>query len=208
MIIKNKELLEKLKGTHNLNSIAKILNVNKKKAIYYVYRLRKRGYVTTKKDEENRRIYNISFENKLRGYSYIDTINKHSRIKVNYSKEHVIYGKKPTTEEALVFAINSRELRLILASMALFNKIKNWPRLYSLAKKSNVKREICALYELVRTVMRTRKMTRRFKTNSLPKKEDKYKYLVRGLNSKDFKNIEKKWKVYVPFNLKDLSEHR
>ena len=70
-ITKTKELLEKLKGIHNIDSIASIMHTGKKKAIYYVYRLRKQGYIKTRKNQENKSIYNISFENKLKGESYI-----------------------------------------------------------------------------------------------------------------------------------------
>ena len=61
------KLLKKVKGIHTIESIKDILKAPKKKAIYYVYRLRKKGYVKTKKLSSNKRVYNISFENKLKG---------------------------------------------------------------------------------------------------------------------------------------------
>ena len=144
-ITKTKELLEKLKGIHNIDSIASIMHTGKKKAIYYVYRLRKQGYIKTRKNQENKSIYNISFENKLKGESYIDVINKYSPIKISSSLDYRVYGRKITPEEALIFALKTKELRIILASLALFKKITNWPELYKIAKLNNLKRQIGAI---------------------------------------------------------------
>lgn len=48
----------------------------------------------------------------------------------------------------------------------------------------------------------------RFRNNSLPKKENKFEYIIPKLKSKDFKKIEKLWKVYLPFNKEDLEEYK
>ena len=133
-IIRTKDLLRKLEGIHSIESIASTMHVSKKKAVYYVYRLRKQGYVKTKKNSKNKRIYYVSFENRLGGKSYIDIINKYSPIKVSSSQDYKIYGKIPSLEETLIFAIKSKNLRVILASLALFKKISNWKELYKLAK--------------------------------------------------------------------------
>ena len=42
-----------------------ILKVDKRMAIYYLYVLRKDGYVKTRRQSNNRRVYNISLDNKL-----------------------------------------------------------------------------------------------------------------------------------------------
>lgn len=41
--MKTQELLKKLKGIQTIESIKDILSVSKKKAIYYIHRLRKKG---------------------------------------------------------------------------------------------------------------------------------------------------------------------
>ncbi len=73
--MKNKITLKKIQGVQTIPSIMDILNVSRKKAIYYVYRLRKKGYVKTKRLSNNKRVYNISFENRLKGSSYYEIIN-------------------------------------------------------------------------------------------------------------------------------------
>lgn len=206
--MESKELLRKLEGIQTIETVMDALKKNKEKAIYCLYRLRKKGFVKTKRLSSNKRAYNISFENKLKGTSYYEIINENSPIKITTPITYKIYGKKPSLEETLVFAITTKSPRTILASLALFKKIKNWSKLYALAKKNQVERQIGALYDLSRTIMKTRKMAKRFMNNALPKKHSKFEYIIQGLKSNDFKEIEKNWKVFIPFNKTDLEEYK
>jgi hypothetical protein len=210
--MKTKMLLERLKGTQTIESIMAIMHANRQKAIYYIFRLRKKGYVKTKR-QGNKRVYYISFENKLGGTSYLEIINKSAPMKIRESSEagyasYRIYGKEPSPEETLIYAIKTKSLRTILASLALFKKIHDWARLYNLAKQEGLERQAGALYDLARRIIRTRKMTKRFLSHSLPKKQDKYMHIIGKLSSKDFKDIEKKWRVYLPFNMADLEDYK
>src|SRR3989344_8582189 len=148
--MKNIELLKKLVGVQTIVSVMDILNVNKKMAIYYLHRLRTEGYVKTKKQSNNTRVYTISIDNKLGGKSYYDIMNQYSPIKISTPVIHRIYGKEPSVEETLLYAIKTQSLRTILASLALFKKINNWVELYRLAKENHVERQGGALYELSR----------------------------------------------------------
>ncbi|MBI2124362.1 hypothetical protein HYT92_01085 [Candidatus Pacearchaeota archaeon] len=203
-----KELLGRLGGVQTIASVMSSLKVSRQKAIYHIYRLRKYGYVKTKKTSENKRVYYISFENKLKGTNYADIINKYSPIKVSSLEDYKIYGKQPGPEEALVYAIKSKDFRLLLASLSLFRKITNWPALYKLLKSNSLKRQAGALYDAARRVMRTRKMAKRFRKNILPEKGERYGFIIDGLKSDDFKEIERLWRVYVPFNKEDLRAYR
>jgi hypothetical protein len=207
MIRDVKDILEKIKGVNTLESVMTLLNVNRIKAIKILSRLRKKNYVKTKRLSNNKRVYEISFENRLGGSSYIDTLNKYSPIKISGADIHRIYGKKLGPEETLIEALKSKNHRQILASLTLFKKINDWPQLYRLSKAENLEREVGALYTLSRKLMKTKKITKRFQNLSLPKKNVKYKYIIEGLNSKDFKDIESKWKVYLPFNNADLEDY-
>ncbi len=206
--MKTKELLKKLEGIQTIESIIDILQIDKKTAVYYIYRLRKEGYVKTKKQSNNRRVYTISFENKLGGKSYYEIINQYSPIKIATPVIYKIYGKEPGLEETLIYAIKTKSLRTILASLALFKKIANWTELYNLAKENHIERQVGALYDLARKIMKVRKMSKKFMNNSLPKEEYKFEYVIPQLKSTDFKEVENKWKVYIPFNTKDLEEYK
>lgn len=207
--MKTEELLKKLEGIQTLKSVMSILNVNREKAIYHIYRLRKKGYVKTKRLSNNMRVYNISFENRLGGTSYYEIINKNSPIKISTPKVYKIYGKESLIEEALIYAIKTKSLRTILAALALFRKIEDWTTLYHLAKKNHIERQVGALYDLSRRIIRkVKRMPKRFRNNALPKEEYNLEYVINGLKSKDFKDIEKTWKIYLPFNKKDLEDYR
>ena len=201
------ELLQKLAGIQTLETVMDLLNVNKRMAIYYLHRLRKEGYVKTKRQSNNRRVYHISLDNKLGGKSYYEVINNYSPIKISTPVIYKIYGKEPSLEETLIYAIKTKSLRTILASLALFKKISNWAELYHLAKEHHLERQAGALYDLARRIMKVRRMTDRFRNNTLPKEKYTFEYVVLGLKSKDFKDIEKVWKVYLPFNKRDLEEY-
>ncbi len=202
-----KYLLKKLEGVQTIESVMDLLEVKKKKAIYYIYRLRKQGYVKTKRLSSNRRMYDISFEHKLGGKSYYEIINQYSPIKINEAEVHKIYGRNITVEETLIYALKTKSLRTILASLALFKKINNWKKLYLLAKENKLEQQVGALYDLARSIMKVRKMTKRFRNKALPKKNNNFEEIIQGLKSNDFQKIEKTWRVYLPFNKKDLEEY-
>jgi hypothetical protein len=206
------ELVKRLEGNHTLGSIIEILNengikANKEKTVYLIHNLRKKGFVKTKRLSNNKRVYNISFDNMLGGFNYYEIINENSPIKLAINEDYKIHGKKKILEEALIYALKKNEIRPILASIVLFKKINNWPLLYKLAKKENLQRQIGALYDVARTIIKTRKMTKRFRNLSLPKNNEKSQYIIKGLKSRDFSNIEKIWKVYIPLNKIDLEDY-
>lgn len=199
---------EKIEGVHTVESVMTLLDIDRIKAVKLLSLLRKKGYIKTKRLSNNKRVYDISIKNKLGGISYIDVLNKNSPIKIRDNESYTIYGKEISLEEALIFAIKKKSFRQILASLALFKKINNWPLLYKLSKTENLERQIGALYDLSRKIMKTRKMSQRFKNLVLPKKNAEYLYIIKGLNSRDFKDIEKKWKIYIPFNIIDLEDYK
>ena len=206
--MKIEKTFKRLEGTQTIETVMDTLEINKKKAIYYIHRLRKKNYVKTKRLSNNRRVYNISFENRLKNINYYEIINKHSPIKITTPFLHNVYGKEPSLEETLIFAIKTHSLRTILASLALFKKIKDWSKLYQLAKRDNLEREVGALYDLSRKFMLTKRMTKRFRNNALPKAGCRWTDIIPKLRSDHFKVIEKKWKVYLPFNQKDLEAYK
>ena len=56
--------------------------------------------------------------------------------------------------------------------------------------------------------MKVRKMANKFRNNALPKEEYKFEYVIPKLKSKDFIEIEKIWRIYLPFNKEDLEEYK
>jgi len=204
----NLYLLNKLKGIQTIESVMDSLRISKNKAILQIHNLRKAGYVKTKRLSNNKRVYSISEDNKLKGAIYEEIINKYSPINVTIPKNYYVYRKKLTLEETLIYAIKTHNIRTILASLGLFKSISNWKLLYHLAKENHLERQVGALYDMARTIIRTRKMGGFFLKNSLPKKNYDFRYLIPKLKSKEFKDIEKKWRIYLPFNEKDLEDYK
>ncbi len=206
--IKVKDLLRKIGGIQTVKSVMSRLNIDKSKAIYLIYRLRKEGYVVTKQASDKSRIYSISRENIMGGQSYTDILNKYSPIKITSSEVYKIYGREISIEETIIYAIKTHKFRYILSSLALFRKIKDWVEMYRLAKKNNLVREFGALYSLVEfTVPKTKKINTVFLRFGLPSKDDRFIYIIPNISSRDYANIEKKWKIYLPFNKMDLMEY-
>ena len=208
---KYEKLVESLQGIYTLETLAERLKINTSKAIYVIYRLRKLGYVKTSYGAKKKRIYNISLVNKQKGVSYTEKINEVSpsaSYAILSSNPYYIHDRIPSYEEVLIYAVQQKNIRYLIASLALFRKISNWSLLYTLAKKENLLREIAALYEVAKKIVKKiKRMPKRFLNLTRRSKAVHFKYLVEPLSSDDFKNIEKKWKVYIPLNRTDLEEY-
>lgn len=203
------ELARKLGGIVTIEMIQERLGIDRARAIYLIYKLRKEGFVKTSYGGEKRRVYHISPLYAWKGTSYIDIINKYSPVGLATFEIHEIYGRIPSIEETLIYAITKKSIRYYIACLALFRQVRDWSELYRLAKEKGIVREVAALYDVSRFVVpKVRKMPMRFKNLATPKKTDKYKYLVNGFSSDSFQEIEKKWKVYISLNSSDLDEYR
>lgn len=203
------ELANKLKGYQLLESVERVAGVSREKAIYLIYLLRKNGYVRTMYGNKRKRMYYVAPENALGGENYIDILNKYAPIGIVSSEVHRIYGRKVGMEEVLIYALKKGEIRYIIASLALFRKIRDWGVLYKMAKKEGLVRQIGALYDVARLfVSKVRRMPKRFRNNAMPKKGERYIYIIDGFSSDSFRDIEKRWKVYIPLNAADLEDYK
>lgn len=209
---KYERLAESLQGFYTIETLADRLKIERSKAIYVIHRLRNLGFVKTSYGSGKRRIYNISMANRQGGISYTERINEATSnpgIQVMPTEIHYVYGRVPSYEEALIYAIKQRNIRYIIASLALFKKISNWSLLYRLAKKEDLVREVVALYEIARKVVKkVRKMPKRFFNRANERKRGSFRYIIRPFSSEDFKDTERKWNVYIPLNSADLTEYR
>ena len=80
--------------------------------------------------------------------------------------------------------------------------------LYHLSKENHIERQVGALYDLARSIIKVRKMTTKFRSSALSKEKYKFEYVIPELKSRDFTKIERVWKIHLPFNKKDLEEYR
>jgi|SRR3989344_2456242 len=203
------KIAKKLEGLQTVSTIAKTLDINRRTAINYAWKLRKNGFLTTNYGRRKIRLYRISLLNKKRnGYSLYELINENSRVKIAVREDFIIHSdRKPSVEEVLVRGIATERFRIVLASLGLFNKIRNWPELKLLADKCHISRKVGALYDVSRKMMKVRKMDDRTR-NAILKNKKGREYIIENLKTDDFKDIEELWGVYVPFNRADLEAYK
>ncbi len=205
------ELARKLGVINTVRTVQKTLNVKRARAIYLLYKLRKEGFVKTDYQSNKTRVYYISPSNAIGGTSYLEILNEGlpPSIGLLETEIHKIHGRTPSYEEVLIYALEQNSVRHVIASLALFRKIKNWSELYKRAKEKDLVRAIGALYDVARLYLpKLKKMPKRFRNLAMPKGNERYKYIIPNFDSQDFKEIEKKWRVYIPLNMADLFEYR
>ena len=209
---KYEPIINAIEGTRMIDDVQEKLKIDRAKAIYLLHRLRKLGYIRTKYLPNKKRVYSITPLNKQEGTSYLEAFNDNMpnpAFKIIDKEDYFVHGRKIKAEDLLTYALKKGTVRYIISSLILFRKIEDWSYLYRLAKEDGLARKISALYEIARMFIRkVRKMPKRFRSLTTPKINDKYLSVVRYLSSDDFKDIEKKWKVYIPLNRADLEEYR
>ena len=177
----------------------------------YVSLLRKKGNIKeTIYGSRKIRMYKVKTlkEREAGNPGFYEILDKNSKVRI-YSpyEDDRIYGRKLSIEEAIIIAINTKEFRTILASLGLFGKVKNWPKLNYYANKNNVGRKVGALYDVAKTVIKVKRMDKRIR-NSLLKSEVDNKYIIKNMKSKNLGHIEKIWNIYLPFNKADLEAYK
>lgn len=206
--MKSIELAKKLEGLNTLKMVMENLKVRKSTAIKILSIMRKQGFVETSGGGKQPRLYKIS-PIRIAGKEHLglyDIINKYSKVKLFEPYKHKVIDRNLSVEEAISMAVKEGNFRLVLASLGLFNYVKDWSKLHYYAKKYNVMGKVGALYDIARTCTKIRRMDERTKKGLL-KGTERDKFIVKPHKSKDFKDIEKKWKVYIPFNKADLTRY-
>ncbi|MBS3134831.1 hypothetical protein J4406_00445 [Candidatus Woesearchaeota archaeon] len=205
---KSIELVKKLEGVQTVETISKELNVKRSTAINIAHKLRKEGYLENWMGRR-KRLYKITPKKNIRigNPGFYEILDKYSRIKLIVPYEHRVIGKRLTVEEALIRAVKTKNIRIIIVSLELFNHIENWRLLSKLAEEEKLERFVGALYDAARTIIKVRRMDKRVR-NKLLKGKVKRKHLLLSVKSKDLKEIEKRWNIYLPINKADLMMYK
>jgi len=202
------ELAKKLEGLQTVETISKELNIKRSTAINIAHELRKEGYLKNWMGKR-KRFYRITPKKNVEigNPGFYEILDKYSRIKLVSPYEHRIIGRKLTVEEVLIRAIKTKDIKIIIVSLELFNHIKNWRLLSKLAEEEKLERFVGALYDVTRTIIKVRRMDKRIR-NKLLNGKVKRKYLLLRVKSKDLKEIERRWNVYLPLNKADLMMYK
>lgn len=194
-------LLKRLEGLQTVETVMKELGIKRQSAINLASRLKKLGYLSLWLGGK-KKIYKITTrKQRPRDKGMFDIINKYSPMKLQPWYDHQVHGKYEV-EDALIDAIETKSFRVILASLMLFNHIKDWPKLYNLAKKKDCWQKAGALYDVAKLFFRVKRMPEKYLHNKFNIK----KFLIGDYKTKEtiFNPIEKKWNVAVPFRIGDI----
>lgn len=202
-----REVAKREDGLNTLEGFSRDMNIQRSTAVLYLHELRKRGFVKTLRGRGGGRLYDISPVSlrKTGSDGFYDVLNRNSPLKIQEPFEHRVYGRNMKVEEVIVEAIKTRDSRIILSSLALFRKVKDWSGLYELAKKQGLERKAGALYALSRRIFRVKRMDGRT-LRGMREAPLKDKFIIPRLKSDDFQDIEREWGVYIPFNKSDLEK--
>lgn len=216
----NLERVKALEGRHTVESVQEELGLTRESALNLLSRLKREGYARVTGGGRQKRIYIICPRKTIRGENNLfDIINSYSKIKIVPLFKHEAYGEY-SVENALVDAVLTKNFRVLQAGLFLFNHIKDWKKLHSIARKKNVEQEIGALYDCARAFIRTRKMPENIRKSMLnaakelkdkkKMKEKEMKYMIRELRTDDerLKKISREWTIMLPFSTKDMEELR
>lgn len=202
------ELLRKLEGTHTVKTVTEELGIKRQSAINLLSRLKKESYATAGGGGRQKRLYTITArKQRKREQGMFDIINRYSHMKIAPWFDHQVHGSYGI-EEALIDAIETGRFRTILAGLRLFSHIVDWPKLYRLAKEKGCWQKVGALYEVARKYVKARRMPSRYMQMQEGKKQQAKWQALTQLRKANFPEIANKWRVYVPFNEKDLEAIR
>jgi len=154
--------MELKEGKFTIETFAKERGISIQSAINLLSKLKKQGFVLVSGGGKQQRIYTIANTKQEQTNGFYDIINKYSPEKLNSSFKHYTHGNY-TVEHAIIDGIRIGDYRTLQATKHLFRHVKNWKRLFDLAKSKNLTREVLELYEEARHEIKCRKMPKRYK---------------------------------------------
>jgi len=202
-----KEMAMEREGLYTLESFSRAEGIKKDTAVLYLHELRKRGLVRTTREKRGKRFYDVTpiSLREVGSKGFYEILNENSPLKIQEPFVHRVYGKEMTIEEVILKALKTRSSRIILASIGVFRKVRDWNLLYELAKNEGMERHAGALYSLSRKFFRVKRMDSRI-LGRMKEALVKDKFIIPKLKSDDFKDIEKEWGVHIPFNKSDIEK--
>jgi len=154
--------LSKILGKQTIDSISSELGIKKTSALNLISKLKRQRLLTTTGGGKQKRIYNISKLPQIKTNGFYDIINRYSPVKLNPAFKHTIHGQY-SIERAIIDGIKIGDIRTLQATSYLFKHVKNWKRLFDLAKKHRKEKDIRKLYEKAREKFKCRRMPKKYK---------------------------------------------
>ncbi|MDP3640096.1 MAG: helix-turn-helix domain-containing protein [Nanoarchaeota archaeon] len=200
MIRNQYDLLWRLEGLHTVETVAEELGMSRQSALNLLSQLKKAGHVTVSGSGRRKRLYKVTLTKQWpRVPGMWDVLNRYNpNFQLNPWYDHQVHGVYEV-EEVIIDAVQTKSFRIVLATLRLFQHVKDWKKLHRLAKEKGCWQQIGALYDVARLFLKVRKMPERYRKE----KFHIWKFLSQ-LKKKNFPSIAEYWRVYVPFNKNDI----
>lgn len=137
-------------------------NLSRQSAINKLSKLKKKGLVSVSGGGMQKRIYSISDKPLIKQNGFYNIVNKYSPEKLTPMFNHVVKGNY-SIEHAIIDGIKIGDIRTLEASQHLFRHVKNWKRLFDLAKKNQIVNKVYDLYEQARKNTKTKIIPKRYR---------------------------------------------
>jgi len=148
-------------GKYTLEKFAEKHGITRESALNLLTKLKKAKYITVSGGGKMKRIYTLTKLPKRETNGFYKVVNKYSPEKLQPKFEHYIYGNY-SIEHAVIEGIKIGDIRTKEATMHLFRHITNWKKLFDLAKKERLEKELLSLYALARKTTKCKKMPKRY----------------------------------------------
>ena len=148
-------------GKYTVETFAEKHGLKRQSALNLLSKLKAEGFVSVSGGGPQKRIYKVSSKPQQRTNGFYDLVNKHSPEKLVPKFEHIVVGKY-TVEHAIIDGIKIGDVRTLHATKYLFRHVKNWKRLFDLAREKNCVKKVHELYEGARKITKTKKMPKRY----------------------------------------------
>ncbi len=148
-------------GKYTLELFAEKQGLQKQSALNLLSKLKSKGLVTTSGGGKQKRIYTITNKPQEKTNGFYEIVNKYSPEKLSPQFKHKIIGRY-TIEHAIIDGIRIGDSRTLKATTYLFNHIKNWKRLFDLAKEKKCTKEIYELYHKAKQTIKCRTMPKKY----------------------------------------------
>jgi len=148
-------------GKYTVERFATENYLTRQSAINLLSKLKKEGYVNVSGGGKQKRIYTIYKLPQKKTNGFYDIINKYSPEKLQPKFEHYVDGNY-TIEHAIIDGITIGDTRTLEATTHLFRHITNWKKLFELAKKNRLEKEVITLYKKARETTKIKKIPERY----------------------------------------------
>ena len=154
--------MELREGKYTVETFAREHNLARQSAVNLLSKLKREGFVSVSGGGRQKRVYTITRTRQRQTNGFYDVVNKYSPEKIVPKFIHRVVGRY-TIEHAIIDGIRIGDVRTLHATMHLFRHVTSWKRLFDLAKKYNIVKDVHTLYAEARKTTKCKTMPKRYR---------------------------------------------